>query len=259
MSKILILLPLLVCVSRHSMCPVTHTPKKGRPMRKAIGYVRVSTAGQAVEGVSLEAQKARTEAAAAAAGLELIAIHEDAGLSGKRADNRPGLQAALDAACRSKAVLIVYSLSRMSRSVPDTLSIVARLEKAQAGFQSLTEGIDTNCAAGRMMLTMLAAFASFERELTAERTTSALAHKRAKGERTGAIPFGWADRGGTLVAIAEEQAVLARIQRCRAAGLTFREIAAELNLDGIATKQGKGSWQHTTVRSILKRAAAVAA
>lgn len=227
--------------------------------RKAIGYVRVSTAGQAADGVSLEAQRARIEAAAAAAGLELTAIHADEGLSGKRADNRPGLTAALEAACRSRAVLVVYSLSRMSRSVPDTLAIVARLDKAGAGFVSLTESIDTTTAAGRMMVTMLAAFAAFERELTAERTTAALHHKRAKGERTGGVPFGWADEGGRLVAIPEEQAVLDRIADCRAAGLSYREIAAELTAAGILTKQGKAVWTHTAVASIVKRAAAIAA
>lgn len=227
--------------------------------RKAVGYVRVSTAGQAAEGVSLEAQRARIAAAAAAAGLDLVALHADEGISGKRADNRPGLTAALDAACRAKAVLVVYSLSRMSRSVTDTLAIVARLDKAGAGFVSLTEAIDTTTAAGRMMVTMLAAFAAFERELTAERTTAALHHKRASGERTGGVPFGWADEDGRLIPVPAEQAVLERITACRAAGLSYRQIAAELTTAGVLTKQGKAAWTHTAVASILKRAAALAA
>ena len=191
---------------------------------KAIGYVRVSTAGQAADGVSLEAQRARIAAAAAAAGLELIAVHADEGLSGKRADNRPGLVAALDAARRQRAVLVVYSLSRLSRSVRDTLSIVESLDKAGAGFVSLTESIDTTTAAGRMMVTMLAGFAAFERELAVERTTAALHHKRAQGQRTGSIPFGYglAADGITLVEDADEQAVLRRIEDCRAAGLSLR-------------------------------------
>jgi len=227
--------------------------------RKAVGYLRVSTAGQAADGVSIEAQRARIEAAAAAAGLQLTAIHADEGLSGKRADNRPGLVSALDAACREKAVLVVYSLSRMSRSVTDTLAIVERLDKAGAGFVSLTESIDTTTAAGRMMTTMLAAFAAFERELTAERTTTALHHKRALGERTGGIPFGWADDGGRLIEIPAEQAVLKRITACREAGLSYREIAAELTAAGIRTKKGNTTWTHTAVASIVKRAAALAA
>jgi DNA invertase Pin-like site-specific DNA recombinase len=127
-------------------------------------------------------------------------------------------------------VLIVYSLSRMSRSVS---AIVARLEKAGAGFQSLTEGIDT--------------------------TTAALAHKRAKGERVGTVPYGWNDDGGTLIEVPEEQAILARIKACREAGLTYRKIAADLTSEGVVTKKGLPVWDHSTIRSILARAKAMAA
>ena len=68
-------------------------------MKQAIGYIRVSTAEQANEGVSLEAQRSRIAAWAEVNDYSLAAIHSDAGLSGKRADNRPELQRALDAAC----------------------------------------------------------------------------------------------------------------------------------------------------------------
>jgi len=227
---------------------------------KAVGYVRVSTAGQAADGASLEAQRARIAATAAAAGLELVAVHADEGLSGKRADNRPGLVAALDAACRQRAVLVVYSLSRMSRSVTDTLTIIERLDKAGAGLVSITESIDTTSAAGRMMVTMISAFAAFERELTSERTATVLAHKRSQGQRTGTVPFGYTlDADGiTLVEDTDEQIVLRRIQDCRRAGLSLRAIADELNAAGVIGKQG-GTWYASTVASVLKRAAAVAA
>ena len=59
----------------------------------AIAYIRVSTEQQATEGVSMAAQLERIRAYCTAQGLELLAVYEDAGLSGKRADNRPGLQA----------------------------------------------------------------------------------------------------------------------------------------------------------------------
>jgi DNA invertase Pin-like site-specific DNA recombinase len=47
----------------------------------------------------------------------------------------------------------------------------------------LTESVDTTTAAGRMFFGMLAVLAAFERDLTAERTAAALAHKRAEGRR----------------------------------------------------------------------------
>ena len=91
--------------------------------KQAIGYVRVSTEQQASEGVSLEAQAARIRAYAALNELDLAAIYTDAGLSGKRSDNRPQLQAALDHATRIGGVLVVYSLSRLARSTRDTLAL----------------------------------------------------------------------------------------------------------------------------------------
>jgi DNA invertase Pin-like site-specific DNA recombinase len=90
----------------------------------------VSTAEQARDGVSLDAQRARITAWCAASGYELVALHADAGLSGKSAANRPALRAALNDACASKAALVVYSLSRLARSTKDALSISERLALA---------------------------------------------------------------------------------------------------------------------------------
>ena len=109
------------------------------PSLKAVGYVRVSTEDQAREGVSLEAQRAKIEAWCAANGYELVAMHEDAGLSGSRADNRPGLQLALEQACHEKTALVAYSISRISRSTRDLLGIAERLEQAGADLVSLSE------------------------------------------------------------------------------------------------------------------------
>lgn len=67
--------------------------------RSAIGYLRVSTETQASEGVSLEAQRARIEAWCELNDYQLLGIEEDAGISGSRANNRPGLQRALERVC----------------------------------------------------------------------------------------------------------------------------------------------------------------
>src|SRR4051812_9422716 len=116
----------------------------------AVGYCRVSTEDQAVEGVSLEAQAARIRAWCAANGVELAGSYTDAGLSGKRADNRVALQMALEVVCQARGVLVVYSLSRLARSTRDTLAIADRLERAGADLVSLSEKIDTTSAAGKM-------------------------------------------------------------------------------------------------------------
>ena len=59
-------------------------------MTTAIGYIRVSTDGQAQDGVSLDAQRAKIEAWCSLNDYELTAVHVDAGISGKSALNRPG-------------------------------------------------------------------------------------------------------------------------------------------------------------------------
>ena len=107
---------------------------------KAVGYIRVSTTRQAVDGVSLEAQRAKIEAWCTVNDFELSDVFVDAGISGKRADNRTGLQDALQAACKARgAALVVYSLSRLARSTKDAIAIAERLEKAGADLVSLSE------------------------------------------------------------------------------------------------------------------------
>ena len=226
---------------------------------KAIGYIRVSTMEQVAEGVSLEAQRAKITSWCAANDYELVGIHVDAGISGKRADNRAGLQSALKAACKARgAALIVYSLSRLARSTKDAIAIAERLEKAGADLVSLSERIDTTSAAGKMVFRMLAVLAEFERDLVSERTTVALAHKAHRGERVGEIPFGGslATDGVKLAENPGEQAILADIRELRTDGWTYRAIAGELTRRGVLTKKGKTRWTHQTVASILRRQAA---
>lgn len=124
--------------------------------KKAVIYIRVSTSRQAEDGISKDAQLARGRAWCQAMGYEIIGEHQDNGISGKRTDNRPGLQAALKAACEHKAALVVYSLSRLARSTKDALSISEQLSNAWADLVSLSEQIDTTSAAGKMVFRMLA-------------------------------------------------------------------------------------------------------
>ena len=149
----------------------------------AIGYVRVSTEGQAQDGVSLEAQRRKIEAWCAANGYTLLDIEIDAGLSGGRADNRPGLQRALTRACTQKAALVVYSLSRLARSTKDAIAISDRLSKSGADLVSLTEKIDTTTAAGKLVFHLFNALSEFERNLTA-RTACACGRSRTSNRHS---------------------------------------------------------------------------
>lgn len=223
----------------------------------AIGYIRVSTTGQVDDGVSLDAQRDRLAAWCLANGHELAEVHVDAGISGKRSDNRPALQLALDDVCRRRGVLVVYSLSRLARSTKDTLSISDRLEKSGADLVSLSEKIDTTSAAGKMVFRMLAVLAEFERDLVAERTTCAMQHKRHRRELVGNVPVGFnlADDGIHLVENQDEQRILKLVAELRADGFTLRQIADELTSQGFKTKGGR-PWSFSTVQRIVNRRAA---
>jgi site-specific DNA recombinase len=224
-------------------------------LRKVIGYVRVSTEQQAAEGLSLEAQKVKVVAWCELNGFSLAGLYVDAGLSGKRADNRPELQKALDAVIECGGILLVYSLSRLARSTRDTLLISDRLEKADADLVSLSEKIDTTSAAGKMVFRMLAVLAEFERDLVSERTVSALEHKRKQGGRMGQIPFGYtvAADGDTLVPAPEEQAVIQHVRAMRQQGATLKAIAEKLQADRVLNKAGRPRWNTTQVHRMLSK------
>ena len=225
--------------------------------KSAVGYIRVSTQGQASNGVSLDAQRARIEAWAVANGYRLLGIYaENGGASGGRADNRPQLRLALDAACKKGRALVVYSLSRLARSTRDSIEIADRLARARADLVSLSENLDTTSAAGKMLFRMLAVLAEFESDLVGERTSAALQHKRAHGERTGGVPFGsnLAADGVHLTANAEEQAAVHQIVTMRREGCSYRAIGAALERQGVRPKRGR-TWHAKVIRSIARRAA----
>jgi len=159
---------------------------------RAIGYVRVSDEEQATEGMSLQAQRAKLEAYAMLQDLDLVAVLADEGISGKRADNRPALQEALRQLRAGEAqALVVMKLDRLSRSVRDTLDLVDVSGREDWSLHSITEKLDTSSAAGRFVVTVLAALAQMEREQIGERTAATMAYMKAQGLRVGAVPFGY--------------------------------------------------------------------
>lgn len=211
-------------------------------MKSAIVYVRVSTLDQATKGVSLDAQEAKARAWAEINGYSVDAVHVDAGLSGRRADNRPALQDAL-ADLKKGTALVVYSLSRLARSTRDAISIAERLEKRGADLVSISERIDTTTAAGKMVFRMMAVLAEFESDQISERTSLAMQYKKSKGEFTGGkrAPYGYtrADDGKTLLPVESEQEVIALVKQYRAGGLSLQAISNELTQAGILSRTSK--------------------
>jgi DNA invertase Pin-like site-specific DNA recombinase len=140
-----------------------------------IGYARVSKIDQQDTRAQVKALKE--------AGCKRI-FEESA--SGGRWD-RPQLHRALDQV-RANDVLVVWKLDRLSRSLKDMLHILEKLTEAGAGFRSLTENVDSTVPAGKMLLSMLGAFAEFERSMVRERTRMGLQAARERGRIGGRKP-----------------------------------------------------------------------
>ncbi|MDZ4241724.1 MAG: recombinase family protein [Candidatus Omnitrophota bacterium] len=223
---------------------------------KAIGYIRVSTSGQVEDGVSLDAQEAKVRSWADLNNAAEVVIFRDEGISGKRSDNRPGLQSALAMVGKGDA-LVVYSLSRLSRSTKDALVLSEILLKKEADLVSLSEKIDTTSASGKMVFRLMAVLNEFERDQISDRTRFALAHKKAIGEKTGGdIPFGYYLDGGRLVEDNNEQKAIILIRDLRSKGYRLQAICWELEKEGYLTRRGNLKWQPKTVSRIIERLAA---
>lgn len=209
----------------------------------AIGYVRVSTDEQ---HLGPEAQRAAMLAWAGAHGAELVAVHEDLGVSGAAPiDARPGLLAALAALREHRAtVLLVAKRDRLARDVIAAAMIERLAGKAGARVLSAAgEGTDAaeGDPTGLLMRRLIDAFAEYERAVIGARTKAALGVKRARGERVGGVPYGYrlgAD-GVALVTEPDEQAVIAEARRLRAAGLSLRGVAGELDRRGFRSRTGR--------------------
>jgi DNA invertase Pin-like site-specific DNA recombinase len=101
------------------------------------------------------------------------------------------------------------------------------------------------------MQRMILELSQWEREVIGERTSSALQQKKRRKERLGTTPLGFHTVEKQVVAVAGEQATVARARELRADGLSMRKIAARLTDEGHKTKRG-GRWQAETIAKILK-------
>lgn len=139
------------------------------------GYARVSTDGQTLEA---QVQELRD------AGADHVYREKVSGASPHRKQLQLALRALDDG-----DVLLVVRLDRLARSTRDLLNTLATITEAGAGFRSLRDAwADTTTPHGRLMLTMLAGLAEFERELIRARTSEGRERAMARGVRMGRKP-----------------------------------------------------------------------
>ena len=230
--------------------------KIGDPLR-VVGYVRVSREEQSL---GPRAQRTAMERWCKAAGAELVAVHEDLGVSGGlELDRRPALLAALDSLrAHNAGVLLVAKRDRLARDVI-IAAMVERLARTAGAQVHAADGTaNGDGPEAQLQRRMFDAFAEYERALIRARTRAALAVKRSRQERTGAVPFGYqlAGDGVHLEERHDEQAVLVQIRALRSQRLSIRAIVQRLDEQGIRARGSK--WHPTTVARLLARESASA-
>jgi site-specific DNA recombinase len=220
-----------------------------------VGYTRCSSQEQAVEGISLEAQRCRVEQWCELSGAVLTEVVEDAAVSGIKplAERQGGARIAELLNSRRPPVdaVVVVRLDRLARNAAETLAHLRRFANGPLGLVSIAERIDLSTPHGRALAQVGAVFAELERSLIAERTSDALRALRDTGQVYGPVPFGYRADAGRLLLFEPEHAVLKKVARYRSRGKSYAFIAERLNALGHPAKRG-GQWSSMAVRSVMR-------
>ena len=137
----------------------------------AVLYIRVSTEDQAREGFSLPEQEKRLRTMCEYKGYEIYKAYEDAGISAKTGNSRPGFEELLqDIRDKKCNTIVVLKLDRLTRSVFDWEKIIRFLEENDAYLDCANDDINTTNANGKMISRILTSVSQNEIERTSERT-----------------------------------------------------------------------------------------
>ena len=182
-------------------------------------YTRVSTEIQ-VDGYSLEAQKERLRKEAEHRGMKVVGEYSDEGKSGKNIKGRPEFQKMLGDIKDGKDkvdYVLVFKLSRFGRNAADTLNSLQYMEDFGVNLLCVEDGIDSAGAAGKLMISVLAAVAEIERENIKEQTMAGRRQKARDGRWNGGFaPYGYKlvhkdGEKGKVLEIDEKEAELVRL------------------------------------------------
>jgi DNA invertase Pin-like site-specific DNA recombinase len=211
-------------------------------MTKAvIAYYRVSTQKQGRSGLGLEAQRAAVLRFIEAEQLKLLAefTEVETGKGSDALDRRPQLAAAMQAAKKQGASIVVAKLDRLSRDV----AFISTLMVRKVPF--ITAELGTQ--ADPFMLNIYAALAEQERRMISQRTKAALKAAKARGARIGTPDFGAKNKKAAAKRALELKPVFVEL-----AELSARQIALELNRRKVATPTG-APWSGKTVSRVQGR------
>ena len=197
----------------------------------------------------------------AASGLELVQIYEDPAFSGSLPPlERPGLHALLETLKEGDIQQVVVTrLDRLARDTMLSLWLLKEIKKLDAELVSIAEPGRWGDPTQKLLLTMVAAFAEFEKSLIASRLSSGRKTKAHRGGYAGGkAPIGYrAERGNKALALDEEKAATGRRVfelRDEKPDASLKKIADMLNAEDYTTQDGK-PFHPMLVKRILDRTA----
>jgi DNA invertase Pin-like site-specific DNA recombinase len=155
---------------------------------------------------------------------------------------RPGIES-LEQAIRAGTVerIVVWRLDRLGRTAAQTLSFLSQLDESGVELVSIRDSFDARSATGRLLRTILAGFAEYEREVISERIRAGIAAAKAQGRRWGGRKRGHRPKL-TLVRL---QVIDALVQ----AGTSKTEIARQLGISRSTVYEGIDLTSHSEVRA----------
>ncbi|HLO76011.1 MAG TPA: recombinase family protein [Magnetospirillum sp.] len=145
-------------------------------------YIRVSTDSQTTEN-----QRREIEAVALRSGWDVVAVFEDAGISGaKGREKRPGFDALLKCIARRQVDMVAaWSVDRLGRSLQDLVAFLSDIHAKGCDLYLHQQALDTSTPSGRAMFGMLSVFSEFERGMIRERVNAGLTRAKAQGKVLG--------------------------------------------------------------------------
>ena len=209
-----------------------------------IAYYRVSTQRQAASGLGLDAQREAVELHTRTG--QLLAEFTEVE-SGKRANNRPKLQAALAECKATGSTLVIAKLDRLSRNVHFLTGLL----------ESKVEIVACDLpGANKFTLQIMACVAEQEREMISARTKAALPAAKAKVTVLGNPRLSEARERARATHIARRPAapIIGMIADWHSQGMSYREIARRLNALNVRPARGK-AWYGSSVANVLGKAA----
>lgn len=229
-------------------------------MKQAVAYLRVSTSNQVGDDkFGLVDQKQSIETYAKANDFEIIAWYSDEGISGGTLD-RPALQQLLtSASSKTFSAVLVAKTDRLARDLMAQLWIEKELLKHKIELISACEPFRGSDPANVLFRQIIGAFAQFEKSRITERLSGGRKQKAKVGSFAGGgVPIGFeCKRGDKALSLDEEKSeVVKRVFQIKQENPTWPldKIAAQLNLEGLSTKQNK-PFHRMQVKRILDRSA----